>query len=213
MADLQRLIRSALWFAVGVLIAAVPMLASAEDYIAPYANWGLNSSVTYIPPDGSSSSDAACFAWSTIYSAAKPEQDKGYTRKYARCYNPNTGTENGTVYSRAYCPYGGTLDSTVFPVFCRGAPPCESGQERNLDTGQCESPPPSCEILQNETILGFSETWDVNTPVQICASNCTGQFVYGDPAEVLNPPGSQPLVRSLRGSYEVPPEFRLPRVT
>lgn len=156
MADLQRLIRSALWFAVGVLIAAVPMLASAEDYIAPYANWGLSNSITYIPPDGSSTSDAACLAWSTIYSAAKPELNKGYFRKYAHCYNPNTGAENGTVYSRAYCPYGGTLDSTVFPVICRGAPPCDVGENRNPETGQCEAPPPP-ECSLNSTINGTGD--------------------------------------------------------
>ncbi|MCK2088653.1 hypothetical protein MXC99_10770 [Thauera aromatica] len=152
MADLQRLIRSALWFAVWVLISAVPMLAFAEGVtlVGPITSQGnFNSTcdaqlksihepfIGYWAPTMTellallSGSVSAFTCGGATYPVTKVMQS---TTKIRFSY----ATSNNAFSSYVDVVYS-------FNEVCD----LENGYTRNVITGQCEEPPPPPECGPN----------------------------------------------------------------
>lgn len=135
MAHLSRLI----WFALGVMLAAVPMLAFADDY-PPVKEYQWQTTGKYYVLQ--EACDAAITSYTGPFSpltATKCEEtsSSGWRVKFTQS-NGSTGSYSGII--ALVCPGGGTLQSYNGALTCVNAPPCEEGEVRD-ETGQCKPPP------------------------------------------------------------------------
>lgn len=126
--------RRLLWFFVGVLLAAGPMLAFAEDYprqVTGYATPGTSNFWL--------TGDQACAA--LTQHATYPWRYAAHTETQFKCMRDGPAGGTNTLYGsiRYGCPYGGTYNSTL--KICQSAPPCPEGQTRDAVTGECKAPP------------------------------------------------------------------------
>lgn len=144
MADFQRLMRNLLYFVVGVLLAAVATVASAENYCA------IPDSYDKGPPNRTYTSGGQ-----TVQCPFKRSEAAGITNDCTGTHYPNvryTPTAGGSAcgstatYGVTFsCPGGGTLTTTEV---CLNADPCAEGESRNAETGLCEpdkTPQEQCE--------------------------------------------------------------------
>lgn len=133
-----------MWFFLGFLLSAVPMLAFAQEKETypqafgcggPNGLWCFGSppivNVTY-----ASASDA-CSVNGTIDRTVGEEIS---FKKY-KCITSN-GTWNGTVQQIGYCPTGGAKVVQDGEYLCLNGNACLEGETRNPETSQCEAPPP-----------------------------------------------------------------------
>lgn len=111
------------WFLLGVLISAVPMLAFADEYPAPFGWRYSGGSVKFW------TADEACASNGMVL-------NKMVTDTSASCrYDPPT-TSTGSASRGWWCPHGGSYRSS--DKMCINVEPCPDGQTRNPETGQCE---------------------------------------------------------------------------
>lgn len=185
MAHLQRLI----WFVVGVMLAALPMLAMADEYPVK-RNWGRQGGANGYPH---ASASGYCNEWIAAYPSSAltgvgaPYVNGGNGRVEAACSGTAWGgTPVSSVASaNDTCPGGGTLGPLAVSRFCVNAPPCETGQ-RNADGScftcpegrtwngtTCESP---CEAKAGNS-YGTANSWamlDVDTVPSGVPTFCDG---------------------------------------
>ncbi|NMG45546.1 hypothetical protein GPA22_17670 [Aromatoleum toluvorans] len=164
MVDFLRMIRAWGWFGVGVLLAALPMLAFADTYNATHQYY---VSVILSPSQVFSTPSATC----TAVNAADARYGPGVAESYPgsgtwQCWNANYTYPS--VLEKWVCPYGGTLSSQA-PWICQNAPLCPDGEARDA-SGQCVSMCPAGKV------------WD--STAQTCKDPCS-QFAgnsYGSPS-------------------------------
>lgn len=167
--------RAVLWFLVGVLISAVPMLVFAEDYNA-IINYKYGSSGTTLYP----SANAAC-ASSSTETITKYAKHEGDSLEYCYYKHPSTGVEyqSGTANRVWTCPGGGTVGQVGGVYKCVGAASCPVGTVRNTATGICETSCISGVSQTSRAWVGYAATsnnvddWiDPRIPSSTCSGNC-----------------------------------------
>lgn len=135
MAHLSRLI----WFALGVMLAAVPMFAFADDY-PPIKEYRWGNEKYYDVQTACASSIAAYsgnFGPLTMTSCSVNPNGQGWQAKFTQT-NGSTGAYSGVIVD--VCLGGGALQLVGGVFTCRNAPPCEEGEVRD-ETGVCIPPP------------------------------------------------------------------------
>lgn len=147
MADFQRLMRSLLYFLVGVLLSVVATFASAETYCAvtvieyadPPERYYTSGGETLLCPfqrEDNPSSNTVNECTGAVY----PNYRYKVMGGGSAC-----GSSTSTYGFPHTCPGGGVLDSKEK---CVGAPDCQAGETRNPATGLCEpdiTPQEQCE--------------------------------------------------------------------
>lgn len=135
MAHLSRLI----WFALGVMLAAVPMLAFADDY-PPIKEYRWGNEKYYDVQTACASAIAAYsgnFGPLTMTSCSVNPNGQGWQAKFTQT-NGSAGSYSGVIVD--VCLGGGALQLVGGVFTCRNAPPCEEGEVRD-ETGVCIPPP------------------------------------------------------------------------
>lgn len=153
-----------IWFLVGFLLSAVPMLAFADEYPAQTGWKYMSGKVQF------SSASEACASNDMIVHSCSSE---------TTCTCKKEGGGTGTARSGLYCPHGGTLSGNM----CVNVEPCSEGQTRDPETGQCKSDDP-CKDKggQSETVsvyMGYASTTgsnatliDPRSPTSGCFGGC-----------------------------------------
>lgn len=134
MAHFRRLI----WFAFGVLLVGVPMLAFADDYSAQVV-YGRNGQPPYHSSPLAVCQDPSLNAHYGSFKSKVTDLGSGsYDCTAATGERASQYGGPGDIVKRAYiCPYGGTRSG----YNCINAPSCEDGGTRNPSTGACETTP------------------------------------------------------------------------
>lgn len=137
----MRLLRLVLWFVVGLLLGAAPVLAFADDYPAYAESWGVAGSTGSTP-------DAACEARRALRSL---ELSTAHTKEvtangYCKLWWGDSSQylrESVFIDGTFSCPSGGSLYPGYYPSWpsrmCVNAPSCPAGQVRD-SSGQCGCP-------------------------------------------------------------------------
>lgn len=161
------MMRRWMWFFLGVLLSAGPMLAFADSY-PPQHVWthnatsmtqGTSTWAQVIAAYGSGNS-------SFVLCTNPPEpvypitQTTGYARYTFEATCPGTNVPiNYSVSWGLACPYGGTLSTDQ--TQCFNAPACATGQTRDVTTGQCIVPPCQAGVAGKMSLhVGWDRTLD-----------------------------------------------------
>lgn len=181
-----------MWFAVGVLLSAVPLLALADQYPVVWQASGVYLS-GYWPGTMASTPQGACqAAWAT---GIAPQFASGYEYDTVDMGSSTSGTcmfkgKAGSAYPTGgifanvglTCPWGGTPSEVGGVWQCINAPQCQEGEERDAGTGQCLPPPlPECangswnQALQ---ICQCDAGWSVDTEGACTVDRCAEDAGY-----------------------------------
>ena len=175
--------RAVLWFFVGCLFGALPVIAFAEDYpaLSRYdASWDAQLHGT--PSE-------LCAVRSVIYpgvSYVSAGVYGPYNLDYGHCRDSGNVARGG-VTQVFYCPGGGIIAGNT----CSNAPACPSGQVRDAQTGLCIDPPCQSGAIASSGYfpIGNDPNQSLSFPGYACINGCGAIFDGSSP-------GARQLVNS-----------------
>lgn len=179
------MMRRFMWFLVGLVLSAGPMLAFADTYTAP---WGAAYSVYFdvgkwINDNGQGpydTADAACI--SRGYPGAHSSWAiQGVVMQRRNCRNALGNAISVFAQQDRRCKFGGTLNTST--GVCEGAPVCPAGQQRNPSTGECQVPPCTSGTVHSSGYYDLGTDDNARMVIYACANGCEvlfdGQYPVG----------------------------------
>lgn len=183
------MIRRLIWFVVGLILGAVPMMAFADWYQVTSAQ-GSNGHLVGLRYDGTLTTFANWLKPKVVFPATynySPSYPNAVPCAAGPIYESNANPSSGFSFYQQYCHpayAGGTAALTGLRYYvyytASQAPQCPVGEVFDAATGKCEPLPCQAgETGSTSVQVGWSNVWDVNarpygvsTPTSGCSGEC-----------------------------------------